>query len=93
MSLDLKDFRARITLEADCVLEAISRTSGRERQEIAREVLHKWAVEQIHAASVMDKLLRAEGAEGIGGGMRGHAGASEGAHAPRPTTTGGGAVK
>lgn len=91
MSLELKDFRARITQEADCVLEALSRTSGRERQEIAREVLHKWAMEQIHAASVLDKLLRAEGMEGIAGGMRGHAGASEGTHALRPGVAGGGA--
>jgi hypothetical protein len=78
MSLDLKDFRGRITPETDAVLEAISRTTGRERQDIAREVLHEWAIKQVHAASLIDKLLRSEGLKGIDGGVRGNAGASEG---------------
>ena len=78
MSIELKDFRGRITPEADCALEAMSRASGKERQEIAREVLHEWALRQIHAASVMHRLLLAEGLKGIDGGIAGHAGASEG---------------
>jgi len=36
MAAELKDFRGRITVETDCVLEAESRASGRERQEIVR---------------------------------------------------------
>lgn len=78
MSTDLHDYRGKITPEAHCALEAAARTSGRDRQEIAREVLHEWAMKQIHAANVMDKLLQAEGLAGIAGGVRGSAGESKG---------------
>jgi hypothetical protein len=61
MSLDLKDFRGKITPETDCVLEAQARVSGQDRQEIAREVLHAWALRQIDEATVLTRLLRAEG--------------------------------
>lgn len=78
MSLDLKDFRGKITTEADCVLEAQARVTGKDRQEIAREVLHAWALRQIDEATVLARLLRAEGvsvaSEGLVGesqGMRG----------------------
>ena len=61
MSADLHDYRGRITAETHCALEAISRATGQDRQEIVRDLLHKWATEQIHAASVMHRLLQAEG--------------------------------
>lgn len=61
MSVELKDFRGKITVEADCVLEAINRVTGRDRSEIAREVLHRWALEEIDKHSVLAKLLRSEG--------------------------------
>ena len=78
MSAELKDYRGRITAETDCALEAISRATGQDRQEIARQVLHEWALRQIHAASVMHKLLMAEGLRGIDGGMQGNARDCEG---------------
>ena len=71
MSADLKDYRGRITPETACVLEATSRATGRDMQEIARDVLHRWALEQMHAANVMHRLLRAEGLPGIDGGIEG----------------------
>lgn len=71
MGIELKDYRGRITPETDCVLEAQSRALGRDKQEIARDVLHKWALEQIHAANVLDNQLRAEGLAGIGRGIEG----------------------
>ena len=71
MGVELKDYRGRITPEADCVLEAQARATGRDRQEIAREVLHRWALEQIHAANVLHRQLRAEGLSGIDGGTAG----------------------
>lgn len=71
MSLDLKDFRGRISAETDCVLEAESRSTGRERQEIVREILHAWALSRIHGATVLHNLLRAEGLRGIEGGTPG----------------------
>jgi len=79
MSVELKDYRGRITAETDCVLEARSRATGRDRQEIVREILHAWALEEIHASSVLDHLLRAEGLGGTGGGIAGNLRESEGA--------------
>lgn len=68
MSLELKDFRGKITLEADAVLEALNRVNGKDKSEIVREILHAWACDRIKEATVLDKLLRAEGISGIGGG-------------------------
>ena len=64
MSVELKDFRGKITTETDCVLEAINRVSGRDRSEIVREILHKWALEKIHEHSVLGDLLAREGLSG-----------------------------
>ena len=71
MSAPLKDFRGKVTAETDAVLEALNRTTGKDKSEIAREVLHRWASEQIHAASVMHRLLQSEGLPGIGEGVGG----------------------
>lgn len=79
MGIELKDFRGKITPEADCVLEAESRSTGRERQEIVREILHDWAMQRIHGASVLNRLLHAEGLAGIDGGVSGNRGESQGA--------------
>ena len=78
MGVELKDYRGRITPETDCALEAIARATGQDRQVIVREILHRWAQEQIHAASVMHRLLQAEGLPGIAGGIGGNARESEG---------------
>lgn len=64
MAAELKDFRGKITAETDCVLEAINRSSGRDRSEIVREILHKWAVEKIHEHSVLGRLMEREGIAG-----------------------------
>lgn len=71
MSTPLKDFRGKITTETDCVLEAMNRVSGRDRSEIAREILHTWAVERLHEHTVLTKLLRAEGLAGEEEGVAG----------------------
>lgn len=78
MACELKDFRGKITLESDCVLEAESRASGKERQEIVREILHDWAVRRIGGASVLHRLLRAEGLPGIAEGVSGSLGECRG---------------
>jgi hypothetical protein len=74
MSQELKDFRGKITAETDAALEAINRVSGRDKSEIARDILHKWASEQISVATVLDKLLRSEGIAGINGESQGATG-------------------
>lgn len=78
MSQDLQDLRAKITPEAHAALEAKSRAAGADRSEIVREILHAWAMEQIHAASVLHQLLRAEGLPGIAEGTSGNRGESRG---------------
>lgn len=74
MSAPLKDFRGKITAEADCVLEAINRVTGKDKSEIVREILHDWALERIDQHSVLTRLLTSEGLlaadEGIAGNRR-----------------------
>lgn len=64
MSIELKDFRGKITPETDCVLETMSRVHGRDRSEVARDILHEWAVRQIHESVVLAQLLQANGISG-----------------------------
>lgn len=75
MSEPLKDLRAKVTPETDAVLEAVARASGRDRSEIVREVLHDWALDEIGKASMVHKMLRAEGLPGISEGIVGNRGA------------------
>lgn len=72
MSEILKDFRGKITAEADAVLEAVNRVTGKDKSEIVRDILSEWAAEKINVANVLDKLLRAEGLAGINGGVSGN---------------------
>lgn len=78
MCAELKDFRGKITIEADCVLEAESRVMGKERQEIVRDILHEWALQRIEGAKVLHRLLLAEGVSGIAGGVAGSRGECQG---------------
>lgn len=70
MSAELKDFRGKITVETDCVLEALNRVTGKDKSEIAREVLHAWALEKVHVNNVLAQLLRAEGVLAASEGVR-----------------------
>lgn len=72
MSEELKDFRGKLTAEAHCALEAESRATGRERQEIVRAILHEWAINRIHGANVLHRLLQVEGLPGIDQGGSGN---------------------
>ena len=67
----LKDFRGKITIETDCALEAEARSTGRDKAEIVRDVLSAWANQKIHAARLLDRLLKAEGEPGIVEGSSG----------------------
>ena len=68
MSLPLIDLRAKVTPEADAVLEAVHRATGKDKSEVVRDVLHKWAMNEIHAASVLQSILQREGLSGATGG-------------------------
>lgn len=78
MSEPLKDFRGKVTEETDAVLEALNRSTGRDKSEIAREVLHKWALEQIEAARLINRFVRPEGRTGEPKGARGSKAGSSG---------------
>lgn len=78
LSAELKDFRGKVTPETDAVLEALNRATGRDKSEIAREVLHGWASEQLEAARLM---VRFTSGEGRGRESKGAAGEDEGAPA------------
>ena len=71
MSLPLIDLRSKITVETDAVLEAIHRSTGKDKSEIVRDVLHKWAAAEIHASILLAGILKREGitsaSQGIGG--------------------------
>ena len=64
MSLDLKDFRGKITSLTWCYLEAEHRASGQDQSEIVRGILHEWAELKHRAAIEAQKLLAAEGTSG-----------------------------
>ena len=61
MSLELRDLRLKITVETDVILTALSRTSGREKIEIARELLHVAALNKIGEAKLIVNLMQVEG--------------------------------
>lgn len=71
MADELRDLRAKITVQADAVLDSISRVRGVDRTEIVREVLHKWALEHIAIGTLIDARLRAEGMDDAEEGARG----------------------
>ena len=75
MSLPLIDLRARVTARTDAVLESRHRSTGKDKSEIAREVLDAWAVLEIHASNVLQKTLLREGISGEEAGIPGKVGA------------------
>jgi Ribbon-helix-helix protein, copG family len=61
MADELRDLRAKISVQTDAALDAHSRVTGRDRSELVREILHEWSLEQIAIATLLDARLRAEG--------------------------------
>lgn len=64
MAEELKDFRGKITRLSWCYLEAESRATQRDQQEIVRDILNEWAERRHNARIQAEKLLRAEGIPG-----------------------------
>jgi hypothetical protein len=69
MALELRDFRGKITDETYLALQADSRAFERDMADIAREVLHEWAVKKLHAAKVLYSLARDQGLIGASKGV------------------------
>jgi hypothetical protein len=64
MSLELRDFRGKITDLTWVYLEADHRAGEGDHSEIVRKVMHEWAERKHRAASEAQKLLAAEGISG-----------------------------
>ena len=71
MSVPLQDHRTKITPETEAVLEAVNKATGRDMSAITRDVLHQWAVKEIHAANVLHGILAREGLAGEPKGIAG----------------------
>lgn len=65
MSADLDDLkRLKVTAETRAWLQAEAHTTGRSKQEIARDALHEIALAKIRAAKVLASLAPDEGHNG-----------------------------
>ena len=76
MSLELRDLRAKITVETDCAIDGYAAAQDMEKGEAVREILHKWAIKQIEGAMVLQARLKREGMEGSAQGTSARAGES-----------------
>lgn len=78
MSLELVDFRCKLTMETFCAIAAYARAHEMDKSELVRDVMHKWAMKQIDGASMLHACLKAKGltaaAEGIVAAHQGTAG-------------------
>lgn len=61
MAVELIDFRTKITVETASVFDAISHATGKDRAEIAREVLAEGAAAELHKATVIVRVCSSEG--------------------------------
>jgi hypothetical protein len=71
---DLVDSRAKITAESDLMLDAIARSSGKDKSELIREILHGWYLARWEEHETIKKLFfnRCEGADRESQGMAGN---------------------
>ena len=71
MSIPMVDFRCKVIPEIDSLLEAKHRITGLDKSEIARDVLQKWAVAEIHVVMMVYDELKSKGILGDYEGVSG----------------------
>lgn len=64
MSLELRDFRGKLSVRADCALEAYATANDLEKGEAHRQIMDWWADKQIRAATLLQQKLASEGITG-----------------------------
>lgn len=77
------DFRARLTEETRVWLEYKARRTGRDKQDIVREQLHKIAVAELYEAHDLASYARNQGLAVADGGTQGQSAADEGTRGKR----------
>ncbi len=66
---ELRDVRAKITAVSDQMLDACSRSSGKDKSELIREIVHAWYLNKWNEHQMIARLFRGrEGADGAPGG-------------------------
>ncbi len=58
---ELRELRARITVETDAALNTEARAFKRDKADVAREILHLWALKKIMAANMLVNTMKGEG--------------------------------
>lgn len=71
MASELVDFRGKFTEETILALTAEEIAFNRDKSEIAREVMHAWALKKLHEHRVAARLMREEGFDGADEGKSG----------------------
>ena len=64
---ELRDLRAKITVETDAVLDCLSKVTGKDRSEIVRDWLHEKSSEYLQVQKLLHARLKAEGISGSEG--------------------------
>lgn len=64
MAEELRDLRAKITVQTDVALTGVSLGRGIEKGELVRQILHTWASEHLLVTKLTQAAMRREGIEG-----------------------------
>lgn len=74
---DLVDCRSKITVESDLMLEAISRSTGKDKSELVREILHSWFLSRWEEHEMIKRLFfnRTKGSDSASEGGPGNSNA------------------